>query len=202
MRKFPKAESEIVALAQQMATGLEVNALTFPAPPVLFDAINDKITASIGARDAMTAAKAASLAATAAKNVALDDLIDAMQQVLRYAENIPGYGHEELSLLGWSARREDTPLEAPGSSPLLTVTGEGPGDLSLRWHKPTAGGAPASYLLERREQGTETWNLIEVVSNREVTLTEQPRGTSLEYRVVSMNRAGKSSGSNAVTVVL
>jgi hypothetical protein len=50
MARFPKAEAEIVALAEAMETGLAANVAIYPAPPVavvdLIAAKNDYITAA------------------------------------------------------------------------------------------------------------------------------------------------------------
>lgn len=202
MRKFPVSEAETVALANEIAIGLEANMTLFAAPPVPFEDIRSAVVDYIGARDAMVLTKAASKTATVGKNEAYEALIGKMKQVIRYAENLTDYRDDQLNLIGWSGRRESTSVEAPGNPPLLTVTGEGPGSISFSWSRPVTGGKPLSYLVERREQGTDTWNLTEVSAERSITLTGQPRGQSLEYRVVSMNRAGSSEGSNTVSVVL
>ena len=46
------------------------------------------------------------------------------------------------------------------------------------------------------------WQQIGVSFEMETVITNQPRGTQLEYRIKSTNTTGESSPSNTVAVVL
>lgn len=200
--QFPRQESEIVALAQEMANGLEINAADYPAPPHSPAEIDDATLSYISNRDSATIAKATSEEATVTKDVALDALVSMLKKNLRYAENVTDFNDNKLKQLGWAGRGVRTSLIAPGQPPLLTVTDSGPGDLSLEWRKPQDGGEPASYKIERRLNGEETWSIAGLALDTGTTLTQQPRGDTFEYRVVAVNKAGMSPASNTVAVVL
>jgi len=65
MARFPKAESEVIALSQAMVSGLTANAATYPAPPVLPAALTTLVSAYTTAKNAAIAAVAAAENATA-----------------------------------------------------------------------------------------------------------------------------------------
>jgi hypothetical protein len=52
-----------------------------------------------------------------------------------------------------------------------------------------------------RRQGANTQRLG-VALDSELTLTEQPRGVQLEYRIIAVNNGGNSVPSNTADVVL
>ena len=52
--------------------------------------------------------------ATAEKDDALEDLIEAMKANLRYAENTADFDDAKLKLIGWAGKKAKTPLAPPG----------------------------------------------------------------------------------------
>nr|VFJ72159.1 MAG: hypothetical protein BECKFW1821C_GA0114237_103225 [Candidatus Kentron sp. FW] len=59
-------------------------------------------------------------------------------------------------------------------------------------------GKAAAYRIQRREGDSETWLDAGMAMDTEVTLSNQPRGVRLEFRVVAVNRAGEGEPSNGV----
>jgi len=202
MARFPKAEADIAALAQAMATGLTDNAAIYPAPPVAPLDLTGLITAYNTAKNVFIAAQAAAEEATGIKDEALDDLADAMKSDIRYAENTVDYDDDKLKLLGWAGRKERTPLAVPGQTRLLEAPKQGDGWLFLDWKKPADGGAPAAYKIMRRERPEGPWEEVATAVISEITLVEQPTGKELEYRIIAVNKAGDGEASNTVMVVL
>ncbi len=202
MARFPKAEADIAALAGVMETGLLSNLATYPSPPVIPPTLSTLRITYTGARNALIAAQAAAEAATAAKDDALEDLIDGMKSDLRYAENTVDFDDDKLKLIGWAGRKSATALAAPGQSRLFEAPKQGEGWVFLDWKKPTDGGKPAAYKVMRRERPAGLWEEAATAVISEATLVEQPTGKELEYRAIAVNKAGDGEPSNTAMVVL
>ncbi len=202
MARFPKAEADIVALAGVMEIGLLSNLATYPSPPVIPPALSMLRMTYTGARNSLIAAQAAAEAATAAKDDALEDLIDGMKSDLRYAENTVDFDDDKLKLIGWAGRKAAAPLAVPGQTRLLEAPKQGDGWVFLDWKKPADGGAVAAYKVMRRERPAGPWEEVATAVISEATLVEQPKGKELEYRVIAVNKAGDGEPSNTAMVVL
>ena len=98
------------------------------------------------------AAQATAEDATATKNDALDDMVEAMKTDIRYAENTVNYDDDKLKLIGWAGRKAATPLAVPGQTRLLEAPKQGAGWLFLDWKKPSDGGSINAYKVMRRER--------------------------------------------------
>jgi hypothetical protein len=171
MPRFPRTEADIAALAVLVTDGLEQAAQDFPAPPV------------------------------PAEDEALEDLADSLKADLKYAEFAAREEPEKLSRLGWSTRRDGTPLQPPGETRDITIVSEGDTWAILRWKSPGNGGAPAFYRIQRRQEGA-PWEDAGTTTNTEQLMSNQPRGAQLHYRVIAVNRAGDGPPSATVTLVL
>jgi len=202
MARFPITEADIVALAEAMEAGLAANAATYPAPPVAPLALGVLIGGYTGAKNAAIAALAAAELATAAKNDVLADLVDAMKDDLRYAENTVDFDDDKLKLIAWAGRKVATPLAIPGQARLLEAPRQGEGWVFLDWKKPADGGKPAAYRVMRRERPAGLWEDVATAVITEATLVEQPRTKELEYRIIAVNKAGEGEPSNTAMVVL
>jgi hypothetical protein len=185
-----------------MESGLAANAAVYPAPPVLPAALTLLIGAYTTAKNAAIAALAAAELATAAKDDVLADLVDAMKDDLRYAENTVDFDDEKLKLIGWAGRKTATALAIPGQARLLEAPRQGEGWVFLDWKKPADGGRPAAYKVMRRERPAGLWEEVATAVISEATLVEQPRGKELEYRIVAVNKSGDGEPSNTAMVVL
>ncbi len=202
MARFPRTEAEVVALAQAMVSGLTDNAVTYPAPPVLPAGLTALISAYIIANNDSIAAQAAAEEATADKDDALEELVDAMKSDIRYAENTVDFDDDKLKLIGWAGRKAAIALQPPGQSRLLEAPRQGDGWVFLDWKAPIDGGAPSAYKVMRRERPAGSWEEVATAVISEATLVEQPKGKELEYRIIAVNKAGDGEPSNTAMVVL
>lgn len=202
MATFPRTESEIMALAMQMISGLGGNIVIYPAPPVAVAALGAAFGGYNAAKNAQTAALANAETATIAKDEALDDLVEAMKTDIRYAENTVNFEDEKLKLIGWAGRKAATALLVPGQTRLLEAPKQGAGWVFMDWKKPADGGRISAYKVMRRERPDGPWAEVATAVISEATLVEQPTGKELEYRIVAVNKAGDGEPSNTVMVVL
>lgn len=201
MAQFPDSESEILTLAQEIASGLAEHPRLFPAPPLNPDGLRELIADYTLARDQWTEAQARAAEALAARQATQAALTEAMRSVLRYAEST-GADDSQLAYLGWGTVRDRTPLQAPGRVLNLEAPRMGKGWVFLTWSKPADGGKPAAYEIERRELPDGPWTQIAIAKHTEEALTDQPRKKKLEYRVLAVNKAGRGEVSETVGVVV
>jgi hypothetical protein len=200
--RFPKTESQIRALAQNIISGLTDNP-NFPSPPISPKDLQELLNAAVSSSDAQVQAQAAAKQATDTKQADFDALITAMKTELHYAEDAVHDDDAKLSELGWGGRSAPHALQVPGQPRLLEVLRQGAGWLTLDWKQPADGGAPASYKIERRNvTESSTWTLAGMAIDIEATLNDQEHGKEWEYRVIAVNKAGESGPSNTVTAVL
>jgi hypothetical protein len=202
MGKFPKGESDVLYLANEMKAGLTAHEDFFPDPPVTAQTLTTAITAFQTAIDQMTEAYRTAETATAAKVAALEALVAVMKKDLRYAENVTNGDDLKLKAIGWGARKEPEPTSVPGPAQMLVVYPQGEGWLELQWVAPSLGGRPTTYTVQRRLKSETAWTEIATTYERSITLQGQPRGSELEYCVLAANKVGKGPMSNTVLVVL
>lgn len=202
MAKFPKSEAEVVALIQEMISGITNNNAIYPAPPVSIPMLTGVLSAYQGAKNAATEAQAQAEQAIVYKNDALQNMIDDMKQDLRYAENTVNYDDAKLKLIGWGGKAAATALQPPGQARSLEAPREGEGWLYLDWKQPVDGGTVASYKVERRLRPDGPWATTALAMESEITLTDQERGKEWEYRVKAVNKAGEGEPSNTIMAVL
>jgi hypothetical protein len=202
MARFPRTESEIKALAQNIVTGLAANAADFAAPPVASIALQALLDSFITLCDEQVAALSAAEQVTQTKTAGLEELITAMKADLRYAEDAVDYDDAKLTALGWGGKSAATALGVPGQPRSLEVPRQGEGWIFLDWKKPADGGAVAAYKIERRERPTGEWMLVNMAIESEATLNNQERAKDWEYRIIATNKSGESIPSNTVAAVL
>lgn len=202
MATFPRTESEIVVLAEEMIAGLTANTAIYPAPPMDPAGLASVRDAYIGARNDAVAARAEAEQATELKDTICGQLIESMKNDLRYAENTVDFDDAKLKLIGWSGRKARTQLEPPGQSRSLEAPRQGEGWVYLDWKAPTDGGKPSAYRVTRRERPAGPWTDVATAIETEITLVDQPRSTEFEYRIIAINKAGEGEASNTVIVVL
>ena len=200
MARFPKKEAQIAALAEQLWRGLLDNNAIFSQPPVHPIWIRIRKLIYQSRHDNFLAASAAAEQATTDKTEALEILIEALKDDIRYAENTVNFDDDKLKLIGWAGKKAKTPLAPPGQTRLLEAPKQGKGWLFLDWKAPADGGKPKAYKVQRRSGGS--WDNIATAIITEATLVDQPEKTELEYRVIALNKAGEGQSSNTVMVVL
>jgi len=201
MPRFPKAEPDVAALAALVADGLDQAADDFPNPPVPATELRAKLDAYAQVRAATVVAETAFREQHTTKDEALEDLVDSTKANLKYAEFAAKDHPEKLKQLGWSPRRDGTPLEAPGEVRNIKLVGEGDSWIVLRWESPSEGGKPAFYKIHR-ESGNDQWDEVGTSTDTEKLVSNQPRGVSLNFRVTAVNNAGEGPPSATITVVL
>ena len=200
MPRFPKKEAEIVALANRMADGFLRNRPIYPQPPFRHMWLRVKTRYYLIYRDDLIAKQAAAEQATATKDEALEELIEAMKADVHYAENTVNFDDNKLKLIGWAGKKVATTLQPPGQARLLEAPKQGAGWLFLDWKVPAEGGKVGAYKVQRRSG--ESWDNIATAILTETTLVEQPEKTGLEFRVIAVNKSGEGQASNTVMVVL
>ena len=201
MPRFPKAESKIAQLAQQIADGLAHAAERFPLPPVPPAALKAQLDDYREKTAALVRARAEARMRRVEKDNALKTLKDSMRADLRYAEMMARRYPEQLVQLGWRARRPRTMLKSPGEVRNIAIRDEGNTWVLLTWEAPDEGGEVAGYQIQRREPQGE-WEDVATSVDRMELLRDQPRGVELEFRVLAMNRAGTGGPSATVKAVL
>ncbi len=209
MPRFPKKEAEIQPLAMSIVLGLWNNQPVYPNPPIDVFTLAGKMNLYINAKNNTIAAQAAAEQATTDKTEALEELIEALKDDIRYAENTVNFDDDKLKLIGWAGKKTRTPLAAPGQTRLLEAPKQGKGWLFLDWKAPADGGKPKAYKVQRRDGGvvgvepvSDRWEDIATAILSEITLVDQPEKTELEYRVIALNKVGEGQASNTVEVVL
>ena len=147
--------------------------------------------------------------ATEAKDTALDALENVMRAELKKSEVDVGSDGEKLEYIGWGPKSAPSPSTPPGQPRSLEALVQGPGTLFLDWKAPArgSGGTVRTYIVERRQQpdgGGEfgPWAQIGIAIGSETSLSDQPRGPQLEYRIKAVNVGGESIPSNTVAMVL
>jgi len=204
MPRFPKKEADILALAERLFAGFKANPILYPNPPHPPNQPGNGLRWFINLyqvhRENLIAARAAAESTTAAKDEALETLVEAIKSDLLYAENTAHDDNDKLKLIGWSGKAAKTPLAPPGQVRLLEAAKQGAGWVVLDWKAPADGGQPNAYKVQRRSGGN--WQDIATAILTEATLVDQPRGVELEYRVLAINKAGDGLESNTVEVVL
>ncbi len=202
MARFPQTEAEVAALAQDIIAGLTAHTEDFPAPPAAPAELQTALAEYVAAREAAIVGAAAAAQGTAAKDDALQGLMDLMKADLRYAENVTRFDDGKLQLLGWGGRRSRTANDLPGQARTLEVLREGDGWVFLDWKEPVDGGKVAAYRVQRRRREDGPWTDAGMAVESEITLNNQEKGVEFEYHVIAVNKAGEGPPSNIVRAVL
>ncbi len=200
MAQFPVSETEIIALAQAIITGLNAHPDEFPNPPVIADIMQTYVGNVLTTRDEITHHQALAVDATNRNRQHLQILGEAMRLDLKYAEQtVP---KEKWILVGWAQRAEPVALQKPGQPRNLECLRKGDNSIQLDWKAPKDGGKVAIYHIERRIMPDGPWLLVKTSFETEIILADQPRGQTLEFRVIASNKAGDSVESNSVAVMV
>nr|VFK15730.1 MAG: hypothetical protein BECKLPF1236A_GA0070988_1013110 [Candidatus Kentron sp. LPFa]VFK31724.1 MAG: hypothetical protein BECKLPF1236C_GA0070990_101479 [Candidatus Kentron sp. LPFa] len=149
--KFPRKESDILRLAQEMVTGFDAHTDIYPAPLVSAADLTTDVDAYHAARGAEMTARAEWEKTVTAKNEILQTLIENMKRDIRYAKNIVDFDDAQLRLIGWGGRKPRQSLPPPGQVRSLEIAAQDEGSITLDWKAPNEGGAVAAYRVERSE---------------------------------------------------
>ena len=200
MAQFPITEPEIISLAQAIIIGLKAHPDEFTVPPVNSDDLQQQLNDVLNSRDEVTTLQARLSEATARTRKFLERLIASMKMILKYAEQTTP--KEKWTLLGWASRAEPVALQVPGQPRNLECLRRGDNSIQLDWKAPKDGGKVGVFHIERRIMPNGEWTLLTTSFGTEIILTDQPKGNTLEFRVIAHNKEGHGIESNVVTVIL
>ena len=209
MPKFPKRESDILALVNAMLDGYAAHPTDFPShfgrPPWLLIKRGLYTTAKNTQTDALAAARVA----TEQKDAKLAALVELMKDELKKSEVDVGDAPQKLEYIGWGPKAPPSPADPPGQPRNLDAAVQGAGMVLLDWKSPArgSGGNVRTYIIERRQQPEgggefDNWQQTGIALESEAAIMNQPRSVQLEYRVKAINTGGESVPSNTVAVVL
>ncbi len=199
MAQFPITEPEIISLAQAIIIGLKAHPDEFTVPPVNSDDLQQQLNDVLNSRDEVTTLQARLSEATARTRKFLERLIASMKMILKYAEQTTP--KEKWTLLGWASRAEPVALQVPGQPRNLECLRRGDDSIQLDWKAPQDGGKVGVYRVQRRIMPDGEWTLVDTVFGTEIILANQPKGKTLEFRVIAANKEGFSLASNVVEVL-
>ena len=207
MPEFPIKESDISELASRMIGGLQLHGADFPDINWIWLDIKYQ---AYKIREALWRKAYAHLRlATDAKNTSLDTLINLMKACLKKSAVDVAGNPDKLQYIGWGPKAPPTPADPPGQPRNLEALNQGLSSVTLDWKAPAhdSGGAVRTYVIEQRHQPQgggdfSNWQPVGTALETEASLTGQPRGPQLEYRIKAINTGGESSPSNTIAVVL
>ena len=214
MATYPRTQSEISALVESMIAGYGEHPGDFPSADVaaLQTARNQYHTANEALADVQAAAKLAA----EAKAEKLEQLQAVTRAELKKSQVDTIDQPQKLAFIGWSPKADPQSMQAPSAPGNLKITAQGiigeqkKGLLGLQWKKSAFKRARfvRYYNIQRRQmakQETEPngrWQHIATALDNKISLTEEPTGIRLEYRVKAVNKGGESMPSNTIAVIL
>ena len=200
--RYPKSEAGRIILAQTVIAGLIANRDIDTASPVKADAMQARLDGFIAKRNKATMKEAEATQATRDKDEEKALFDDDLKSILRFLELKAKRDRSLLQQFGWDMPSEARESALPGQPRTLEAPGQSGAFLFLDWKEALDGGDNDFYDVERRQLPDGVWAKIDNAYESEITLANQPRGVELEYRVVGVNKAGRSAPSNSVSVVL
>ncbi|MBN2842230.1 MAG: fibronectin type III domain-containing protein [Sedimentisphaerales bacterium] len=204
MATYPKTESGLVALAQEILNGVAAHPTLFPS--VTTTELQLAVQYYNQALKTAQASKAEAQKDTELKNDARHELDVLTKKAVKAAESDCVDNPGNLVFIGWGGKAPPTPIAAPGAPTNLRSTDEGFGTVVFAWDKPRTGGTVRNYSLYRTtadpESGLAQWSLVGFYYSNEITVENQPRGTQLYYMVNAANAGGTGPNSNTLPVVL
>lgn len=199
MPRFPKSEPEIIALAQQIVTGMANNPL-FANAPMTSGAFQTKLEDFTAKRDEIFVDEAALSEKYDDKEDLKFDLTETMKQLIGFLQAMSNNDPSEMASIGIGA---DSPRisAAPSQPRTLEIVSQTNAEVKLDWKNPSQGNVSA-YRVERREMPNGDWQICFSGKESEAALVNQPKGKELEYRAIAFNANGDSPPSNTVTLTL
>jgi hypothetical protein len=203
MPEFPKRQSGIARLAYTMLRGYYQHFDDFPN--INRTRLMLKIRECQDAINMQADAVSAFRIASENKNEKLRSLIAIMKNCIKKAIVDTATSPEKLKLIGWEPKTACQPAQIPGQPTDLVAIHKQDGIVDLNWKKPSDGRIVYNYIIERRCLDTnqsDNWTLEAISYGCRITISNQPKGIKLEYRVRASNLAGQSVPSNTATITL
>ena len=205
MPTFPTKPADVLALIKTMADGLRDHADIYPNPPYPSDDLLGETEQSQANQKATLEAQTHLEKSKEIEKAGFERLKAKGKANIAYAVHVT-HDERELNLIGWSNRSAPTPTPPPEQPVALDSPRHGDGTVYLTWNAASSGGKVQVFRIQRREihtDGPDTeWMICELSLSTEYTLTNQPKGIMLEYRVIAENLAGTSGPSNVVSLTM
>lgn len=205
MPTFPTKPAEILALVKTMAEGLRAHPDIFPNPPHSPDDLLAEAEQNEANHKATIEAQAQLDKTREIEKAGNESIKSKGKAVIAYAIHTT-HDERELNLIGWSNRSAPTPTPPPDQPLGLDSPRHGDGTVYLTWNPASTGGKVQAYNIQRRELHTDgpdtDWVDCGMSVTTEATLSNQPKGLMLEYRLIAVNFAGSSSPSNIVSLTM
>lgn len=207
MAQYPRNQAGLVALATSMVAGFTEHADIFinANPPALQQAIDEYNNAD----KAFVEAKEQLAAAAADKLEKFNQLQSVIKGQIKLSEVDCCDDPCKLVQIGWGPRKNPEGIKPPAPAVGLKVIAQTDSTIFLQWQKGSRNsenfGPVIYYNIERRQatdDGFSDWQLAASVANSKVKLTDQPVGCKLEYRVMTINRAGEGISNDTAVAIL
>ncbi len=215
MATYPRTQSEISVLVESMIAGYSEHPGDFPSADVA--ALQTARVQYEAVSEALLQAQAAAKIAAVQKAEKLELLQAITRQELKKSQVDTADEPEKLGFIGWGPKADPQSMQAPCPPGNLKIISQGIGGedndegiLHLGWRKSAFKRARfvRYYSVERRQMTKELsdtngpWQHITSALDNKISLTEEPTGVRLEYRVKAVNKGGESSPTNTICVVL
>ncbi len=200
MPTFPTKEADILALTYQMIAGYKAHPADYPG--IIWQILHIKRIIYEGRRHAHVNARSKAILATESKQVRLDELKRIMKNYLRKSEVDVAGDPAKLAYIGWGPKAASQDITMPGQPQNLRII-NGENKLLLKWDRPIGGGTVRYYIIEKREVKPDSvWTLVATSYDTQKSLSHQPHGAQIEYRVKAVKTAGESIPGNIVSISL
>lgn len=93
-------------------------------------------------------------------------------------------------------------VQAPGAPGAPVQGSTSTTTISLTWAAPSAGGAPANYVLQQSATGAGSWATVATPSGTSATVSGLTAGTGYDFRVAGANAGGTGSYSSTLVNAL
>ena len=201
MAQFPRTDADLISLAHDVLTGYRTHPDIYHNPPINLDGVDTKLTDYAQVDHAWNVNQAEGVMLTAQRGGISGGIASDIHTLIRHAETVV-QDPAQMKLINWGGRAAPTPLQLPGQVHTLTLVKQGADWVSLTWDAPSAGGKPATFVIQYRIMPDGAWVIADTTPDTKITIAGQPRGKTLEYHVFARNKAGDGLVSNVVEVVL
>lgn len=192
-----------MALLQKMLDGYFWHAADFPHVRRVI--LHSRRGLYIITRNSLIRAHSKLKIETKARKEKLQVLKKVMKSCLQKAQVDVSANPEKLKLIGWAPKANRQPAQLPTQPINLQIAAKEDRVVKLKWARPNDNQPIRNYIIESRKQNGDRfndWTIVHIPYIAQATLTNQPIGVHIEYRIKAANNAGTGPASNTVTIVL